>query len=174
MEVFPKIVKECPSTHPCIPAVPVWTLSHIPVILVQAVQKGYLLPRLPLPLLSLFASHSLVLLTKEICLLEGPQLPEFPWQQPPWRSLLLAKTLISESGCGCFSLEDLQTEEEGQKNWRRRKFTPGRGKRKKNELQREPHSGHKSGENLWNILGSGLCPHFICRFDHVSVIWTHP
>ena len=61
-----------------------------------------------------------VLLTKEICRLEGLQLREFPWQQTPQRSLLPAKTLISESGCCCFSLR-FTNRGRGEKNWRRRK-----------------------------------------------------
>lgn len=97
-----------------------------------------LVAKTPRPLLSLSANHSPVPLTREICLLGGPQLPEFPWQQPPWGSLLPAETLISESACCCFSLEDLQTEEEGQKELgKEKKFTPGRReRRKKTEVQR--------------------------------------
>lgn len=68
-----------------------------------------------------------------------------------------AKTLISESGCCCFSLEDLQTEEEGQKNWGRKKFTPGRGEREKKELQ-----SHTLAMRLKRTFGTSLdlgCAH---------------
>lgn len=102
-----------------------------PVTLVLAVKKRYSWPRLLLLLLSVFASPSPVLLTKEICPLKGLQLPEFPWQRAPWRSLLLAKTLISQSGCCCFSPR-FTNRRRGKKNWRRRKkkFTPGRKERR--------------------------------------------
>lgn len=31
-----------------------------------------------------------------------------------------------------------------------------------------------SEENLWNILGSGLCPHFICRLGLVFIVLDSP
>lgn len=96
--------QKCSSTHP-LSMLP-QSESHCtptPVTLVLAVKRGYSLPRLLPLLLFVFASPSPVLLTKEICRLKGLQLWEFPWQQPPWRSLLLAKTLISQSGYCCFS-----------------------------------------------------------------------
>lgn len=120
--------QKCPSTHPWTTTGCLFESSHPSLVTSSGCSEGLLVARFP-PLS--LCQPSPELLTREICPLEGPQLPEFPWQQPPWRSLLLAKTLISESGCCCFSGRFTNRGREG-KNWgeRKKKFTPGRRERK--------------------------------------------
>lgn len=101
----------CPC---CIPSYP-----HLHVIGSGCLERLLVAKTPPPPSLPLCQPQP-VLLTKEICRLRGLQLREFPWQQPPRRSLLPAKTLISESGCCCFSRRFINRGRGG-KNWRRRK-----------------------------------------------------
>lgn len=138
---------------------------------VLAVQKGYLLPRLPfsssLPALACAANQ-------EICRLKGLQLREFPWQQPPpRRSLLPAQTLISESGCCCFS-QRFTTEEEGERIGGEEREVDSWQKGEK-ELITESHSSHKSGGYSFGISFNLGCAHILlCRLDYTSdVLASH-
>lgn len=94
----------CPTPLRCLLChrgpIPLVPDQAAPGSLFHAIYKCYLLPRLFffffLPLFScLFASDSHTLLTKEAGVIKRPPLPRQPWQQPPRRSLLPAKTLIS-------------------------------------------------------------------------------
>lgn len=117
--------------------------------------EGLLVAKAPLPLLFLFASPSPAPLTVEICRLKGLQLPEFPWQQPPWRSLLPAKTLISETGCCCFSGRFTNRRRGKRTGRRQKKFAPG-GRERIN--YRATHSGHEIWGLFLDIFRFRLCP----------------
>lgn len=172
MEVCPKIARKCPSTHPCIPAVRVWILSHIPVILVQAVQKGYLLPRLPLPPYLSLCQPQPGAANQGDLPIRRASAPRVPMATASLEVFCCLLKLWSQRVAAAVSLWKIYKQRKKGKRIGegKKKFTPGRRERGEKMNYKSHTLARESRENLGNV--SIFCislPTF-----HLLHGWAHP